>query len=206
MKDIFPAIRDLWSGLVVGFHDKAAQWEARREAKAWVKALPEGFLTDLVAKVPLPEGMWNTATDSVGRDTYDETVAIYRAYIDTALAEKAMDRRAALAYAMMLVRNEEYRGNPDVRARRQDRINARMAEQAARDEAHRARLAAMPPNPNSLAGMKAQAEKNALAGVGYRLANGRELTSGERFRLGLPPGGPRKPAPGSLLDGQGLNS
>lgn len=203
MESFFPAIRDLRSGIARWVSNKAAQRAARSEAKAWVKALPEGFVADLVAKVPMPDHLWATTHYVLNQDTNREAPAIYQAYVDEHFAGELKERRVALAEALMAARYRQWSNHPAVQELTREHQTAFMADRAARDEAHRARVAAMAPNPNSLAGMKAQAEKNARAGVGYCLNTGRELTNGERLQLGLP-SALRKPAQGSLLDGHGL--
>lgn len=199
-----------WTGrvaaTVVAQHKAAtAAKAARREAQAWVKAMPKGFLADLAMKVPMPEGFWDVSHHVLDHQTYEKAPSVFRSYVDEAFSAESEVRRAALASGLYLARSEIwFQQTASIRVANIDA--GIQADQDRRDAAYADRLAraAATPHPSSNEGQRAYAEQSALSGVGYRHAAGRLLTRNECVQLGLSGRNASQPARGRLVDAHGL--
>ena len=196
-----PAAGGLLAGVGRWFQGKVEHAAAKREAKAWAKALPKAMLEEIIAAVPMPAHLWREDYWVLNQESLREGPAIYRAYVDENFSHEPEARRVELVdrlmgdrYDLWMVATRAIRkaavsaGMAADQARRDANYAARMAEEAAR--AHRL----------SMAGRKAEAEACYRNSGVYADGSGRVLSHAERFQLGLPAntGG----AKSGLIDGQ----
>lgn len=186
MKDAISAANDLLSGVGLWFRSKAEQAAAKREAKAWAKALPKAMLEEIVAAVPMPAHLWREDNIALNLETHKEAPPIYRVYVDAHFGNETEARREALVRELMGVRFDQWMAA--TRNLRRQAVTAYMAEdQARRDANYAARMAeeAARPHRLSMAGRKAEAEACYRNTGIYADGSGRVLSHAERFQLGL---------------------
>lgn len=187
MKDAISAASDLLAGMGLWFRTRAEQAAAKREAKAWAKALPKAMLEEIVAAVPMPAHLWREDNIALNLETHKEAPPIYRAYVDEHFGCEAVVRREALVQELMGVRFGQWMAATRELARAA--VSVYMAEdQARRDANYAARMAeeAARPHRLSMAGRKAEAEACYRNSGVYADGSGRVLSHAERFQLGLP--------------------
>jgi len=187
MKDAISAANDLLSGVGLWFRSKAEQAAAKREAKAWAKALPKAMLEEIVAAVPMPAHLWREDYWVLNQESLREAPAIYRAYVDENFAHESEVRRVELVDRLMSVRYWQW--SDATRELTRAAVSAGMAaDQARRDANYAARMAeeAARPHRLSMAGRKAEAEACYRNSGVYADSSGRVLSHAERFQLGLP--------------------
>lgn len=196
-----PAAGGLLAGVGRWFQGKVEQAAAKREAKAWAKALPKAMLEEIVAAVPMPAHLWREDHWVLNQESLRESPAIYRAYVDERFPSDPAFRREALVERLVILRAEQW--SDATRELSRGAVSVRMAEdQARRDANYAARMAeeAARPHRLSMAGRKAEAEACYRNSGVYADGSGRVLSHAERFQLGLPAntGG----AKSGLIDGQ----
>lgn len=187
MKDAISAANDLLAGVGLWFQSKVEHAAAKREAKAWAKALPKAMLEEIVAAVPMPSHLWREDNIALNLETHKEAPPIYRVYVDARFGNETEARREALVQELMGVRYDQWM----VATRKLTRavVTAYMVEdQARRDANYAARMAAEAARPHSLsmAGRTAEAEACYRNTGIYADGSGRVLSHAERFQLGLP--------------------
>lgn len=187
MKDAISAASDLLAGVGLWFQRKSEQAAAKREAKAWAKALPKAMLEEIVAAVPMPAHLWREDYWVLNQESLREGPAIYRAYVDERFPSDPASRREALVERLVILRAEQW--SDATRELSRAAVSAAMAEdQARRDANYAARMAeeAARPHRLSMAGRKAEAEASYRNSGVYADGSGRVLSHAERFQLGLP--------------------
>ena len=187
MKDAISAASDLLAGVGLWFRTRAEQAAAKREAKAWAKALPKAMLEEIVAAVPMPAHLWREDYWVLNQESLREGPSIYRAYVDERFPSDPASRREALVERLVILRAEQW--SDATRELSRAAVSAGMAEdQARRDANYAARMAeeAARPHRLSMAGRKAEAEACYRNSGVYADGSGRVLSHAERFQLGLP--------------------
>jgi hypothetical protein len=178
----------------------------KRQAKAWVKGLPAGYLDELIGKVALPAWMFDeSAYHALDAATAKEAPKVYQAYVDTEMADLPEAKRKALARAVYLRRVMQWvEATAELSAA--DWREEYAAEEAAKFAAGEARRAAARAVPDALSpeGLRAEAERTFLDTGIYGLPShgGKILTRNQRVQLGLP-GGPERIGGTGLLDAMG---
>ncbi|WP_442772207.1 hypothetical protein [Paenirhodobacter enshiensis] len=187
MKDAISAANDLLAGVGLWFQRKSEHAAAKREAKAWAKALPKAKLEEIVAAVPMPAHLWREDYWVLNQESLREGPAIYRAYVDENFSREPEARRVELVDRLMSVRYWQW--SDATREMRKAAVSAGMAaDQARRDAEYAARMTeeAARPHRLSMAGRKAEAEACYRNTGIYADGSGRVLSHAERFQLGLP--------------------
>lgn len=187
MKDAISAASSLLAGVGLWFQRKSEHAAAKREAKAWAKALPKAMLEEIVAAVPMPAHLWREDNIALNLETHKEAPPIYRVYVDAHFGNETEARREALVRELMGVRFDQWMAA--TRNLRRQAVTAYMAEDQARQDAnYAARMAeeAARPHRLSMAGRKTEAAASYRNSGVYADGSGRVLSHAERFQLGLP--------------------
>ncbi|MDO5648115.1 hypothetical protein [Paracoccus sp. (in: a-proteobacteria)] len=187
-----------------GFNEIREACREKRALKLWVKSLPKDYLDELIAKIALPEWMFDERDAYQGFDAEAarEAPKIYQAYVDAEMADLPERKRKALAQAVYQRRVIQWL-EATAEQRGADWRMQYEAEQAAKFAAGEARRAAARAVPDALSpeGLRAEAERTFRDTGIYGLPShgGKILTRNQRVQLGLP-GGPERVGGTGLLD------